>query len=593
MPATANLQAFTILAQDPAVRDANGHLVLTKIRVPHETLSLGPTGYRLKVVDFNASTNLLYRAHPYEQGPDGLAVDPFAVPEETTSAEREALENGLLGNPQFHCQNVYAIVMRTLARFEYALGRRVAWGFNGHQLHIVPHAFVDANAFYSKDDRALVFGYFMGNSGRNVFTCLSHDIVAHEATHAILDGLRMGFMTQSGPDQAGFHEGFADVVALLSVFSLKEIVELALLGGNAVEVQRHGSLRLVNGKQLSTDALGQSILFSLGKEFGQEMEGMRANALRRSVGLKPDRRLLSSGRYLEAHNRGEVFAAAMLRSMLELWLARIADLGTFGDDMYNLDAVVEEGAKVADHLLTIAIRALDYCPPLDLEFSDYLAALLTADTEVAPDDSRYDYRSIILKTFYSYGIEPPPGKTTPEGCWQLFEAHDRVTYRKTSFESMLRDCEEVFRFVWENRGVLGVDERAYVQVTSVRPSTRFGPDGFILRETVCEYTMKVNIFGAEVTTVCGIERPTEVQTTTELTMYGGGTLVFDQYGRIKFHVQRRLDDGAWQLKRLEYLMANGELASDNGEGSSFAELHRLRASADWVQELDEMAGDEQ
>ena len=39
----------------------------------------------------------------------------------------------LLDDPRFHARNVYAIMMRILARFEFALGRRVAWGSAGHQ----------------------------------------------------------------------------------------------------------------------------------------------------------------------------------------------------------------------------------------------------------------------------------------------------------------------------------------------------------------------------------------------------------------------------------------------------------------------------
>jgi hypothetical protein len=52
---------------------------------------------------------------------------------------------------------------------------------------------------------------------------------------------------------------------------------------------------------------------------------------------------------------------------------------------------------------------------------------------------------------------------------------------------MLRDPEEVFRFIWENRRALKVREDSYIEVQSVRPSIRIGPDGFVLHETVAEY----------------------------------------------------------------------------------------------------------
>lgn len=566
MTVKANSQRFTILAQDPAVRNVRGELLFARLSVPQECLAEGPTGYRIKVVDYDASRNLLYGGHGYrEDDASGCMIDPFDPPDDT-----------LLDNPAFHCQHVYAIVMRTLARFEMALGRRVDWGFDGHQLHVVPHAFVDANAFYSRTDRALMFGYFQGLDGRHVFTCLSHDIVAHEATHAILDGLRGGFMNASGPDQAAFHEGFADVVALLSVFSLREIIAFALTRGGRLEVTEQDNRVLLHGDQLSPQQLAESILFGLGEEFGQQLDGLRANALRRSIMLKPSPEYLSDPRYAEAHNRGEIFAAVMLRSMLALWVARLGELGTFGDNLYNLREVVEEGAKAADQLLNIAIRALDYCPPLDLEFGDYLAALLTVDAQVVPDDSRYDYRLIIRSTFQAFGIVPPPARTDADGCWHGFVDNGQVQYQNSHFESMLRDDEEVFRFLWENRALLGIDRRAYTQVVSVRPSIRMGADGLLLRETVCEYIMKANIYGAELKSVCNISpRPAWIKTTDALTVYGAGTLIFDQYGRIKYHVQRPLDDAQWQARRLGYLFGQDGVAPD--PRNPFAELHRLRA----------------
>ena len=60
-------------------------------------------------------------------------------------------------------------------------------------------------------------------------------------------------------------------------------------------------------------------------------------------------------------------------------------------------------------------------------------------------------------------------------------------YSRSHFNSMLRDKEEVFRFIWENRDTLAVEKDGYVEVENVRPCYRIGPDQFILHETVAEY----------------------------------------------------------------------------------------------------------
>ena len=200
-----------VLAQDPGIGGADGQILTASVAVPWEELDDGPIGHRVQVVDYDATTRTMYepragrprrRAQPGRQRGD---------PGRSRRSTRG---------------NVYALVMRTLARFEFALGRRVPWGFRGHQLKVVPHAFEEANAFYSREAEALLFGYFRERR-RPSFICLSHDIVVHETTHALLDGLRSRFMAPSSADQAAFHEAFADIVALLSVFSLGEVARAA------------------------------------------------------------------------------------------------------------------------------------------------------------------------------------------------------------------------------------------------------------------------------------------------------------------------------------------------------------------------------
>lgn len=285
---------LTIVAQDPSVR-LNDRIVRAQVDVPAEEIGAGPWGYRVHVVDYDASTDTLYK--PIEYDPlDGS--DPFA----------RATDAQLMKDPTFHAQNVYAIVMRTLARFEFALGRRVRWGFYGHQIKVAPHAFAEANAFYSEGDQALLFGYFPGLSGRMVFSCLSHDVVAHETTHALLDGLRERFTDPASPEQAAFHEGFADIVALLSILSIPELVRTF--------IDLRSKKRKVNQiarEDLTPERLRASLLFGLADEMGQELSVLRGDALRRSASLSPSRSYIKSDEFREPHRRGEILVAAVMR----------------------------------------------------------------------------------------------------------------------------------------------------------------------------------------------------------------------------------------------------------------------------------------
>ena len=87
----------------------------------------------------------------------------------------------LLRNSEFHAWMTYGVIMKTLARFEFAMGRRIGWSFPGHQIKVSPHGFNDANAFYSDRAQGLFFGYFPSLDRKKiVFTCLSHEIVVHE-----------------------------------------------------------------------------------------------------------------------------------------------------------------------------------------------------------------------------------------------------------------------------------------------------------------------------------------------------------------------------------------------------------------------------
>ncbi|MCP4151077.1 MAG: hypothetical protein GY757_25255 [bacterium] len=577
---------FTIIAQDPSIKNADGSILKTQIQIPMEELAPGPRGHRIHVVDYDSSEKVFYK--PYNPG---KKEDPFAT----------AGDDELLDNPEFHAQNVYAIIMRLLGRFEASVGRRISWGFGGHQIHVAPHAFSNANAFYSSDARGIFFGYFQGRNQKPVFTCLSHDIVTHEATHALLDGLRESFTFPSHPDQAGFHEGFSDIVALLSVFGLKDVVKALLLS-------RTGSDgNFIDKKELSVDNLKKNVLLGLAEQFGKEVSNHRADCLRRAVARPPEKDAIDAIDFEQAHLRGEILSAAVLNSFIDVWTARLKTWLPRLDKSVPVARVIEDAGDAANHLLNICIRALDYCPVVDITFGDFLSALLTADYELVPDDNKYKYREILIKQFKVWNIEPAAeshhlakakGAHEP-GTWQKPPGMHKLNYSRLHRESLERDKNEVFHFLWDNRKRLNIFENAYTWIISLRPSVRIAPDGFVLKETVSEYRQVLEIEAGKLGDFCpGMEKPEGMPDDLPVKLNGGGVFIFDEFAHLKYHIHSRINNPESQLKRLEYLWRNGihdrdgryGFSSGTPKGQQFALMHMRR---DGVQDKTEEWDDEQ
>ena len=374
--------------------------------VPWEPkLEPGPRGDYLDVIDYDPASGSFYP--PVDLNDRALLAQNGLAPSEAS--------------PQFHQQMVYAVAMRTIEHFEHALGRRVLWSphvkgadaaeYVG-QLRVYPHALRQQNAFYDPQRKALLFGYFPAADtdpgriypGGTVFTCLSQDIVAHETTHAILDGVHPSLLHPSNPDTLAFHEAFADLVALFQHFSLPGVLRHQI-------ARARGDLRTRN------------LLAELAVQFGQATG--RYGALRSAIGrvdpatrawtrLEPDPAALM--RTHEPHERGAILVAAVFDAFLRIYERRTVDLvriatggtGVLPEGALHPDLVerlADEAAKAAGHLLTICVRALDYCPPVDLTFGDYLRALITADVQVVPQD-RLGYRIAIVEAFRARGIYP-------------------------------------------------------------------------------------------------------------------------------------------------------------------------------------------
>src|SRR5262245_36341884 len=234
-PATRQLRVF---AFDPSLSTEMANYEVSEVvtRIPWERdrcwedqdgklltepgLLPGPTGDYLEVIDIDPASGRAYE--PVDLNDPHLLASDGLPPSE--------------GNPKFHQQMVYAVAMTTIQHFERALGRQVFWSdgrverskdrsfryFPVQRLRIYPHALREENAYYDPVKKALLFGYFParpqvaadGMPGGMTFSCLSHDIIAHETTHAILDGMQRYFLEPDNVDVLAFHEAFADLVAL-------------------------------------------------------------------------------------------------------------------------------------------------------------------------------------------------------------------------------------------------------------------------------------------------------------------------------------------------------------------------------------------
>ncbi len=91
------------------------------------------------------------------------------------------------------------------------------------------------------------------------------------------------------------------------------------------------------------------------------------------------------------------------------------------------------------------------------------------------------------------------------------------------------------RFLWENREALGISPDALTTVNFVRPAVRTGPDGFLLRETIVEYFQLFDVLASDLNAL-KLKKPRDMPRDAPVRLLGGGTMVFDDYGGLKFHI---------------------------------------------------------
>ena len=546
-PVTRPLRIYTL---DPSVSDRSGGVAT--VNVPYEQLAPGPVGSVFDVRIDKVPEPLLASAVDLD--------DPKVL---ITSGVVPSPSNG-----RFHLQMVYAVSTLTYATFRRALGRDIGWavpaGADGSlRLILRPFGFRGRNAGYNRDTGDVSFGYFNATDDpagfivRNglICTALSHDIIAHEVTHALLDGLRSSFLHPTNVDVPAFHEAFADVVALLLHFTYPEVVEQGI---------RNSRGAITRG----------SLLGDLAREFGYaRAKKGTGSALRSGVDVDgiaafdsdvPASRDSAPMRYdpkLESHKLGTVLVSAVFEAFATIVkrkserFFRIAGLDPQSVGQAALSdalvkAIAQEASDIAGQFLNICIRAIDYCPPADMEMGEYLRAMITADGDIERTD-KYGFREALMRSFRRRLIFPDHVKFMTEEAVRWDPIGDRLSIPGLAFSDLRFDGEPghpasakeldrqalaLGRFVTDPKhartfqlvapsGTLpkGVIQASPAVVESVRVTRRAAPDGRILFDLV-----------AEVTQTCTVQHKGDI-----FEMNGGCTVIIDPQGEVRYAIYKR------------------------------------------------------
>lgn len=421
----------------------------------------GPVTRRVAIVDLDPENGTLLPGAPFLPPRRGRALGTYRIADATRSDASD-----------FQQVSVFGAVMKMIDMFEEpdVLGRPLRWAFNGEQLLVVPRAGRMGNAFYHRDSRSLQFFFFdaqVDGATRTIYTCLSPDIVAHETTHAILDGIAPDLNDASSPQSLAIHEAMADLGAVI----------FALRTANL----RKRVLELTGGY------LTRSVAFNrIAEQFGAALAGSERplrdlfnDASLGSWGTPPASR--------EPHDLSTVLSGALYSLLVEehqrAKVKVLEESGQTGEEA-EFKASGKALFMAGEKFKRMAFRTLDYLAPGEVSFADYGRALIASDLASNPDNAAG--REFVKAEFVRRGIvgsaaalDPlPSGLSLPVGldldllvrsdwaAYQFAEGHRaallippgvpyevrprldvrRETYRHGGEKAIVRQC--IFKVAW-------------------------------------------------------------------------------------------------------------------------------------------------
>jgi hypothetical protein len=281
------------------------------------------------------------------------------------------------------------------------------------------------------------------------------------------------------------------------------------------------------------------------------------------------------GHETEPHALGSVLVSAVFEAFTTVFHRKVQPyirlatngggvlpVGELSSDL--VDVLAKTASRLASQFLSILIRAIDYCPPVDLRFGDYLRALITADYDLVPDD-RFGYREALIDSFRRRAIFPLSVKNLSEDA--LIWNRPRVqvapiatlNFANLRFRGDPQNAASAAELVRQSRclgdavcqprygnefGLISQAEAARMGIEadlpclqSIRSTRRVGPDGQVVFDLVAEVT----------------QRRTVLRNGRPLDFYGGSTIILGPEGDIRYVISKSVRSDSRLGDQMEFM----------------------------------------
>jgi hypothetical protein len=199
----------------------------------------------------------------------------------------------------------------------------------------------------------------------------------------------------------------------------------------------------------------------------------------------------------------------------------------------------------------MCIRAIDYCPPVDIEFGEFLRAIITADRDLVPDDP-WAFREAWIDAFRRRQIYPqhvtslsedalvwrPAGIPVPpilalsfarlqfEGDPGRAAGAKELRRQACALGAAMTDVRhlEAFGLARPDHPDLRGDRLDLPCVHSVRSSRRVGPDGQVVFDLVAEVTQRRIVSARD--------------GAPSFDFFGGSTIIIGPKGEIRYVISK-------------------------------------------------------